>query len=462
MIIKPYITAGNVLIFIVILLATVAAVIYGNTKSKNADEKNSFLDFLILGRQLSLPLFVCSLVSTWYGGIFGVTRISFESGLYNFVTQGFFWYFSYILFALFLVDKIKKYQAVTLPDLVNHMFGPKAAKMAAVFSLFNVIPIAYTISLGILIDFIIGWGFLPSMCLGVFFVLIYSLTGGFRSVIYSDLVQFFVMFLSVILVLIYSFYTYGGFSFLSSNLPPSHFSLTGQHGWATTLVWGFIALSTLVDPNFYQRCFAAKDSTIAKKGILISTLIWFAFDISTTLGGMYAKAVLPDADPQYAYVTYSLQLLPNVIQGFFLAGITATIVSTLDSYLFLAGTTLAHDLLPTRYRQKIWAYRLSTCFIALVSIGLALAFEGNIQKVWKILGSYSASCLLLPVLYGHLSRAKISERDFIAACLLGVVTTTLWLIIERPGFWGQVDELYIGALASGLGLKLSKLLRQNT
>lgn len=455
--VNQYLTLGNVLIFFVIISLTVLAAVIGNRQKEKTTKEDSFLDYLIMGRQLSLPLFVCSLVATWYGGIFGVTRIAFESGLYNFVTQGLFWYVSYIIFALFLVDKIKKYQAITLPDLVHKMFGPRAAKMAAVFSLFNVIPIAYTISLGILINMMTGLGFVLSMLIGVCFVLAYSLMGGFRSVIYSDLVQFFTMFISVALVALFSLTTHGGLDFLTSNLPASHFSLTGQYTWATTFVWGFIALSTLVDPNFYQRCFAAKSPKVAKVGILISTLVWFLFDICTTLGGMYAKAVLPTENPEYAYVTYAMQLLPDLLQGFFLAGITASIVSTLDSYLFLAGTTLAHDLLPRTYQNKLWAHRLSTVVIGLISIILAYMFDGNIQKVWKILGSYSASCLLLPIMMGHLSKRKIPERHFIMASFLGVLCTTAWLLYPRQGFWAQVDELYIGLLTTLLGLQTARV-----
>ena len=65
-----------------------------------------------MGRSLTLPLFVGTLVATWYGGIFGVTEIAYKQGIFNFITQGFFWYIAYILFAFFLVERIQTYQAV--------------------------------------------------------------------------------------------------------------------------------------------------------------------------------------------------------------------------------------------------------------------------------------------------------------------------------------------------------------
>lgn len=46
---------------------------------------------------------VATLTASWYGGIFGVNEITFNYGIYNFVTQGVFWYAAYIIFALFMV-----------------------------------------------------------------------------------------------------------------------------------------------------------------------------------------------------------------------------------------------------------------------------------------------------------------------------------------------------------------------
>ena len=59
-------------------------------------------DYFVAGRRLTLPLFVATLVSTWYGGLFGVGELSYNYGIVNWLTQGFFWYLSYLFFALFL------------------------------------------------------------------------------------------------------------------------------------------------------------------------------------------------------------------------------------------------------------------------------------------------------------------------------------------------------------------------
>lgn len=438
----------DIIIFSAIIFLTIFSVFYGQSLQKKDNEKEGFLDLLIMGRTLTLPMFVATLVATWYGGIFGVTEIAFKDGIYNFITQGLFWYIAYIIFALFLTNKISPYKALTMPDLIGKMFGQKSAKLSAIFNFFNVLPIAYTISLGIFLQVLFGGELVWNMLLGVSFVILYSMWGGLRAVVFSDLIQFLVMCISVFLVLYLSVSTFGGLEYLKDTLPQKHFSPTGRHGLAETLAWGFIALSTLVDPNFYQRCFAAKDQKVAKKGILISTFVWFLFDICTTFGAMYARSVIPEAESSGAYLTYAIQLLPEGLKGFFLAGILATILSTLDSYLFLAGTNLAYDLAPKKYKGKMMIHHIGVVFVGLLSVVMAIVFEGNIKSVWKTLGSYSASCLLLPVIFGYIFPRKIKDIHFVIICSTGVIFTTIWRMLDRQGIWVEIDSLYIGVITT--------------
>ncbi len=433
-------------IFFVILLITSLAAIYAYRRQASHKDKLNVLDYILMGRTLTLPLFVATLVATWYGGILGVTRIAYESGIYNFVTQGLFWYITYIIMAFFFVKKIREQNVITLPELVERLFGKRAARVAAVFNFINVIPVAYTISLGIFLQAMFGGNLYYYTCVGTVIAIIYSSLSGFRSIVYSEVIQFVVMCSSVALVLLVSIYTFGGWSYLTANLPPSHFSFTGGHGIAATVVWGFIALSTLVDPNFYQRILAAKNAAVARNGILISTVIWCLFDICTTFGAMYARAHMPGLDPNQAYMIYALDLLPHGLRGFFLAGVLATILSTLDSYLFVAGNTIAYDLLP-RVRSKKTMHTLSLIAVGAMSFALSFFFEGNIRVAWKTMGSYFAGSLLLPICYSLYFPKRISENEFLLLLCLAVVSITGWEIWERTGFLAEIDSLYI-AMAS--------------
>lgn len=456
---KGLLTPLDYSVFFLMLFFTFVFIIYGQRKSKSLNEdSHKILDLMLMGRQLTLPIFTATLVATWYGGIFGVAEIAYSSGIYNFVTQGFFWYLSYLVFAFFIVKRIKNYEALTLPDLVKKMFGAKSEKFAAVFNIINLVPIAYCISIGLFIKMIFNIQLEIAIILGVTTVLAYSLIGGFRSVVYSDIFQFIMMTTAVMLVFILSVSTYG-FSHLQS-LPDSYFHPMGTSTISETLAWGLIAFGTLVDPNFYQRCFAAKDFKVAKKGILCATGIWIIFDLCLTFGAMYAKATYPEQASNEGYFFYALNLLPNGLRGFFLAGICATILSTLDSYLFLSGSTFAYDLAPKKYQNNIAVHRMGMIGVGLIAVVMSFSFEGNIKDVWKALGSVSTSALLAPIIFGHISKSKISDITFLMGASFGALGTISWRLTGLKTHY-QLDEIYIGVFASILGLLLAKILKKS-
>lgn len=449
-----YLTWPDWLVFTLVLAVTAAAAIYGNLRKKK--QGNSLLDYLLMGRRLTLPLFVATLVATWYGGIFGVNEITFNYGIYNFVTQGLFWYVAYIIFAFFIADKVAKYHSVTLPDLAGNMFGPKAAKVAAVFTFFYITPIAYVLSLGLFLNMAFGISVLHGMILGTLFACLYTAWGGFKSVVFSDLVQFFVMCAAVLLVLVFSLNTFGGLTFLKANLPDTHFMLTGGNSLLNTLIWGFIALATLIDPSFYQRCFAAESPKVVKRGVLISTAIWFCFDICTTAGSLYARALLPTAEPAEAYFFYAIQLLPPGLRGLFIAGILAIILSTLNSFLFIASNTLSFDLLRKRFKNVVFINRIALFAVGALAIALALFFDGSFKTIWLTLGSYFSACLLVPILVGYIYPRQISDRLFVFSSVTSAVTMTAWSFIPKPELLQNVESFYAGVITSILILLIHR------
>src|SRR5690606_21171545 len=129
---------------------------------------------------------------------------------------------------------------------------PKAERVTAVLNFFNLLPLAYTISLGLFLQALFGGNLFANTLGGVLLVTLWSMWGGFRAVVFSDVVQFFFMILSVLLVVIFAWAQMGSPLVLLDALPPEHFNPTGGEKLTTVFVWGFIALSTLVDPNFYQ------------------------------------------------------------------------------------------------------------------------------------------------------------------------------------------------------------------
>jgi SSS family solute:Na+ symporter len=430
-------TTADFIVFFLVIAVTALVVFIDNRTKKSG----SLIDYLLMGRTLTMPFFIMSLVATWYGGIFGVTNLAYEHGVYNFVTQGLFWYVTYFIFAFYLLPRLRQFSAYTLADLVGKMFGPKARKVAALFNFANLLPIGYCISIGILLQSFFGGPLFVNMLAGVAFVLSYSMMGGLRSVVLSDSVQFSVMFMSVLSVVVFSVIRYGGYEFLQFNLPATHFQPLSTKPIGEMFVWGFIALSTLVDPNFYQRCFAAKSEAVARKGIYWSIGFWFLFDICTTVGGMYARAAGVSASEGSPYLIYAMDLLPSGFRGFFIAGVAATILSTLDSTLFLASSSLSFDFLGREGRKS---QVISYLIVGVISVFFAQFFDGNIAEVWKMIGSFSAASLLFPIMLGLKFPGQMREREFIFMVSCSSLIIVLGYIVKIE----FIQPFYLGLIAS--------------
>src|SRR3989339_1883177 len=76
----------------------------------------SSADYLLAGRTLTLPAFVATTVSTWYGGILGVGEYSYRHGLVNWVVFGVPYYLAILVFALFLAEKARTARLTTIHE----------------------------------------------------------------------------------------------------------------------------------------------------------------------------------------------------------------------------------------------------------------------------------------------------------------------------------------------------------
>ena len=100
---------------------------------------------LLASRSLTLPVFVATLVSTWYGGILGVGEYSYQYGISNWVVFGVPYYFFALVFAFFLAKKARATNLVTIPDKLFEAYDAKTSLLGALLTFVLVSPAPYVL-----------------------------------------------------------------------------------------------------------------------------------------------------------------------------------------------------------------------------------------------------------------------------------------------------------------------------
>lgn len=406
--------------------------------------------YLLGGRALTLPAFIATTVSTWYGGILGVGEYAYLYGISNWIVFGVPYYLGALLFALLLSKRARKHESLTIPHLFETGYGSKAAKCAAILIFLTTIPGAYTLMMGTLFSMTFDIPAAIGILLTAVFVVVYLWRGGFKAVVKTDAIQCALMFGGFLLLTLWLIIGFGLEPLKS--LPPGHLEPTGGQPIASILVWYVIALSTLAEPNFFQRAFAAKTPEIAKKGLLISIACWCFFDIMTTICGLYARALLPDlSNPVQAFPALAANVLPIGLIGFFFAGLFATVLSSLDSNLFTAATTFGRDLCKNSPVQSSHSFKTKIGLIlgAILASAIALC-SGSVIEIWKIFGSVSAASLLIPILGIYYPNIKMSETGALILMITSCITTLIWFAGCKisGAFWLGMEPLFAGGLMS--------------
>jgi SSS family solute:Na+ symporter len=425
----------------VLILLYFAAVVFIGFRSVRK-EKTTTDEYLLAGRSLTLPVFVATLVSTWYGGILGVGEYSYQYGISNWLIFGVPYYFFAIIFAFVLAKKARTTNLATIPDKLYEAYDTKTSLLGAMLTFVLVSPAPYILMLGILVQLVFGTSLVTSILLSTFLTVCYLYAGGFRSDVNTNIAEFILMFGGFAIIIPFAYVKFGGFDFLQSNLPPLHLTWHGGNSLQFIFVWFFIALWTLVDPAFHQRCYAAKDGATAQKGILLSTLCWFVFDFFTSTAGLYARAAMPHLQqPLLAYPMLAEITLPSVAKGMFYIGMLATIMSTLSSLTFIGAVTIGNDiigrlLVHEEKEIRSAAITLWTKFGLVISAGFAVVLAlwiPSVVKLWYVIGTAIIPGLLVPLIASYFDRLKISAAVAFVAMLFGWSVSTVWLL------WGQMN-----------------------
>jgi len=175
--------------------------------------ENSQESLILAGRRLTLPAFVATLVSTWYGGILGVGEFSYRFGLSNWLVFGVPYYIAAAIFAIFLAGRARRSNELTIPDRLYHSYGTGASVAGASVIILTTLPVAYLLMMGILLNQLFGIPFWIGILLSAIFSVFHVMTGGFRAVLESDYVQFTLMYIGFILLFVFTVTHLGGLNY---------------------------------------------------------------------------------------------------------------------------------------------------------------------------------------------------------------------------------------------------------
>ncbi|MEX0778221.1 MAG: sodium:solute symporter family protein [Balneolales bacterium] len=417
--------------------------------------------YLLSGRKVTLPAFVATLVSTWYGGILGVGEYSYQYGISQWLIFAFPFYVFSILFAVYLAGKIRENKALTIPEAISNKYGSKPGAISSIAVFVLVSPAPYILMLGLLIQFMLGGSdhFMIYAILVALFSVAYVSFGGFKAVVRTDILQMILMFLGFFILAYFAVQAYGSPLVLWQELPEFYKDITGGHSIQYILVWFFIAMWTFVDPGFHQRAAAAKTPAIARKGIFMSVFCWFIFDFFTLLTGLYGVVMMADIDnPILIYPYLANVILPVGFKGLFFLTLIATIMSTMDSFLFLSGQTLGRDLMAKSFTAVSSVNLTRLCiFISTVLAILLIYIYPSVIALWYVIGSVMIPGLLIPVLGVYIRFFSLHRAYASYALVIPILVSLIWLIagsITSDDLYSQsflgIEPFYPGLLSGGL------------
>jgi len=399
-------------------------------------------DYMFSSRKITLPSFIATFVTTWYGGILEVGRFTYQNGIVTWFIFGFFYYISAFLFLKFFSYKIHNNNIDTIPEYFHKYFGYSSGLIASFIILLISSPAPYLMIFSTIFTYVYDISYFYSLLIGIFFSISYIISGGFKSIIRTDKIQFTLMYFGFIIIFISLYLNYGGITFLKNNLPCEHLSPISKLPLGYILSWSIISMITFIDPNIYQRVYTAKDKQTIKKGVLLSILFWIIFDFLTISVGLYAAAIIPQESLTHSpYLMISDIVLSPTLRIIFLISLLSIVMSSIDSFTFTSAITIAKEI--GNNNTVIFNTRVGliiTCFTSLI---IATSFK-HVIDIWYLFGSIGASCILIPFIK-ILNTPQTKIHYPLTSLLIPGILCVIWIYMENP--FG-IDCLYAGVSMS--------------
>lgn len=479
---------------VVYLLAMLAIGFVFSKKNSNSE------DFYLGGRKMG-PLVTAmsaeaSDMSSWL--LMGMPGLAYLSGIadpgWTAIGLGVGTWLNWLIVARKLRRYSANINAITVPEFYSKRYHDKSNVLNAISALVIIVFfIPYTASgfaaCGKLFNSLFGVNYTVAMLVSAAVIVGYTIMGGFRAVSTTDLIQSIVMTIALIVVVCFGVTKAGGMDAVMENARglAGYFTMTASHDVATgaakpygiltiisTIAWG---LGYFGMPHILLRFMAIKD----EKKLVISrriATIWVFIAMSVAIfigvvGLAMTKAgeleVLEGSASETVIVKIAglisqHGILPAIVAGLILAGILAATMSTADSQMLAAASSVSQNIVQEFFKVKLDEKKsllIARVTIVLISlIGVFLARDPNssvfgiVSFAWAGFGGAFGAVTLCALFW------KRSTRwGALAGMIGGGATVFIWKYAVRPlgGIW-NIYELLPAFLVSLLLIVVVSLL----
>lgn len=437
------ISVWDLAIIAVYLLVMVSIGVYFIRRVKNSG------DYYVAGRSFGPMVLMATVCATIIGGsgLMGRAGVAYSSGFKAIITA-----VPYLLGMLIfsgvsgrISDIGMKYNITSIPELFEMRFGKTAKVLLSLMIAFTMMgtvasQVTATATIVNMLGGEIGLSYEIGALIACVVFMLYTATSGLYGVVYTDVLQFYILILFVyILIPAASLLTVGGFSNFAANLDASlvkpyvNGSILGDI--VTYLVF------TMAGAEMWQRAFAAKDRKSAKKGMFLGTAVYGVTIFLVFFMGIIAHQIIgDDVLAQYGSTdavipALAIKVLPIGLTGVALAGMLSVIMSTADSYLLVSVQTCVSDIGKTVYpdMSEKTELRLSRIFSVILPLG-ALVIALYIKNAYNILmfaWCFYAAAAGIPA-FAALFWKKATKQGIIAAMISGFVVCIGWKLLGQP------------------------------
>ncbi len=363
----------------------------------------------------------------------------------------------WVFVALPFKEYTDRFKAITVPDYLearfrdtHHLF--QWIGLVVILTMVTAYTAAQFTAMGKAFGSFVGTSYAAGVAIGAAIILFYTTVGGFKAVAYSDLVQGVLMFLGLLVLPFIGMAAAGGWSAALGTLRAEDASLLApMGGFGLTLAGvvsavGFVAVgfAFLGAPQLLVRWMAARNRREIVDGSLIAVGCIIVFDLGAVFTGIAGRALFPGlADQETILPVLASELLPAVFTGVFLAIVLAASMSTVDSLLILASSSVARDVVQKIFhpelseRRVAFLGKLTTVVIGALAIAFALR---DVRLVfWFVLFAWSGlACAFAPVVLCSLFWKRTTRAGAVAGMVAGFATAVVWVV----AFKAMVFDLY--------------------